>query len=466
MRNITGSSWALPDRWIKSKWMKSKTWTAPNRWVKRKWMKNRILTAPERWWINGKAWTARSRWTGRSWMTRNRWLMLAGVGTLSAGLMYYFDPERGRRRRSLLSDKAVHTGHELQSQAGKTGRDLRNRTKGAAAGLRSFFRFRKTEDDVLIERVRSNIGRAVSHPRSVEVTAQQGRITLSGPVLAQEVEQLIRHVHSVHGVREVENRLDVYDEPGKIPGLQGPGTPRPGEQGAFRRSQWSPAVRAVAGLTGGSAIAYGACRRGSIGAASIAAGSLLLVRAATNLEFRRLTGIGARRRAIDVHKTVHFNAPVSRVFSVWSDFESFPTFMSHVRSVQRLEDGRRARERWHWTVDGPAGTEVQFDSVTTSFEPDRLLAWRTESGSAIQHAGSVRFRDNQDGSTTAELHMTYNPVAGALGHAVARLFGADPKHQLDDDLLRMKTYIETGKPPRDAAQATGAQPGATPGSLH
>lgn len=465
MRNITRSSWASPDRWIKSRWMKSKTWTAPDRWVKRKWIKNRILTAPGRWWINGRTWTARGRWTGRSWMTRNRWLMLAGIGTLSAGLMYYFDPERGRRRRSLLGDKAVHTGHELQSQMGKTGRDLRNRTKGAAAGLRSLFRFRKTEDDVLIERVRSHIGRAVSHPRSVEVAAQQGRITLSGPVLANEVEQLIRHVHSVHGVREVENRLDVYDEPGKIPGLQGPGTPR-AESAVFRQSQWSPAVRAAAGLTGGSAIAYGACRRGSIGAVSAVAGSLLLVRAVTNLEFRRLTGIGARRRAIDVHKTVRFNAPASRVFSVWSDFESFPTFMSHVSRVQRLED-EGAKERWRWTVDGPAGSDVQFVTVTTSFEDDSLLAWRTESGAAIQHAGRVQFRENQDGSTTAELHMTYNPVAGALGHAVARLFGADPKHQLDDDLLRMKTYIETGKPPRDAAaQPAGEQPGATPGSLH
>jgi hypothetical protein len=34
--------------------------------------------------------------------------------------------------------------------------------------------------------------------------------------------------------------------------------------------------------------------------------------------------------------------------------------------------------------------------------------------------------------------------------AVASLFGADPKSEMDDDLMRMKSFIETGHQPRDA----------------
>lgn len=49
--------------------------------------------------------------------------------------------------------------------------------------------------------------------------------------------------------------------------------------------------------------------------------------------------------------------------------------------------------------------------------------------------------------------MSYQPAAGTVGHVVAKLPGDDPKHQLDDDLVRMKTYLETGKPPRAAAAA-------------
>jgi len=44
------------------------------------------------------------------------------------------------------------------------------------------------------------------------------------------------------------------------------------------------------------------------------------------------------------------------------------------------------------------------------------------------------------------------PPAGAFGHAVASLFGADPKSDMDADLMRMKSMIETGRAPHDAAQ--------------
>ena len=39
----------------------------------------------------------------------------------------------------------------------------------------------------------------------------------------------------------------------------------------------------------------------------------------------------------------------------------------------------------------------------------------------------------------------------AIGHAVASLFGADPKTEMNEDLNRMKTMIETGHAPHDAA---------------
>jgi uncharacterized membrane protein len=51
-----------------------------------------------------------------------------------------------------------------------------------------------------------------------------------------------------------------------------------------------------------------------------------------------------------------------------------------------------------------------------------------------------------------DIRLSYNPVAGGMGHAVAAMFGADPKTQMDEDLARMKTLIETGRPPHDAAR--------------
>jgi hypothetical protein len=34
------------------------------------------------------------------------------------------------------------------------------------------------------------------------------------------------------------------------------------------------------------------------------------------------------------------------------------------------------------------------------------------------------------------------------------LFGVDPKQEMDDDLMRMKSFIETGVAPHDAAAKT------------
>jgi uncharacterized membrane protein/osmotically-inducible protein OsmY len=409
-----------------------------------------------------------SRYNGFS--ARNRWLTLTGIGLLGAGVMYFFDPKRGARRRKLLNDKAIHAGHNLQSGAARAGHDIRNRTRGALASIRKSFSFKSSDDKVLAATVRAHLGHILSHPRSIEVTAQQGSVTLRGQALSSEVEQLLRHIYSVEGVREIHNQLEVYDEPGNIPGLQGAATPRQDKPGILRQPDWSPAVRAIGGAAGLAAVVCGA-RRGLIhnkwaGAATAVAGSLLLVRSATNLEFSRLTGIGARRSAINVKKSIRINAPARKVFAVWADFENFPLFMSHVRQVRRLDDGQE-KAHWRWTVDGPAGTEVEFDATVSAFESGSLLAWSTEPASVIRHAGRVQFKDNPDGSTTVEVRMSYNPIAGALGHAVARFFGADPKRQMDDDLLRMKTFIETGKIPHDAAAqapAHFAQQGAGPAS--
>ncbi|MPZ46434.1 MAG: hypothetical protein GEV05_24210 [Betaproteobacteria bacterium] len=51
-----------------------------------------------------------------------------------------------------------------------------------------------------------------------------------------------------------------------------------------------------------------------------------------------------------------------------------------------------------------------------------------------------------------QVEMSYNPLGGAAGHAVASLFGTDPGAEMDDDLMRLKAFFETGKPARDAAR--------------
>ena len=369
---------------------------------------------------------------------------------LGAAAMYYLDPARGRYRRALVRDQLVHGGHKAKHGVSVVGRDTRNRTMGLGARLRSLLDRGQPEDTVLVERVRACLGRVVSHPHSIKVEANDGVVTLSGLILEQEVPLLIDCALGVPGVRDLKNQLDARAEAGDVPGLQGTPRQRPGTRPAFLQSNWSPTARAAAGVGGLYAMVHGFRQRDSVGTLTGAAGMLVLTRAITNLEMRRLFGIGVPRHAVDIQKSIRINAPVQKVFELWDNFENFPLFMTHVRHVRRIKAGED-KERWRWGVTGPTGTELEFDSTVTAREENRLIAWRTVGEAFVHHAGKVHFQDNADGSTTVDIKMVYNPVAGAVGHAIARLFGTDPKHQMDDDLLRVKSFLETGKLPRDAA---------------
>ena len=368
---------------------------------------------------------------------------------LGATAMYYFDPARGRYRRALVANQLVHAGRESRRAARVVGRDVYNRAVGTAATLRSTLMPVSADDAVLEARARACLGRVVSHPASIHVEARDGVVTLSGPILEGEIPSLIDCLERVHGVRQVRDQLEAHEEAGNVPGLQG-GSRRTGVPRApFEQTNWSPTER-LAGAVGGTlALAAGLRQRGIAGAALGAAGLLLFGRAASNLELRRLLGVGVERRAIDVQKSIRIRAPVEDVFALWDDFENFPSFMSHVLRVRRLATGDG--NRWRWTIRGPRGTRVEFDAVVTAREQNRLIAWQTDEGAVVQHGGVAKFIGNGDGTTTVDVKMAYNPLGGALGHAFARLLGADPKHQMDDDLLRMKTYLETGRTPRDAA---------------
>jgi uncharacterized membrane protein len=372
--------------------------------------------------------------------------MMVGAG-VGAGLMYLYDPQMGRRRRAVTRDKLVSFGHRIDDAIEVTSRDLTNRTVGLWAEMRSSITSNGVSDDVLAERVRAQLGGLVSHPSAIEVRAEQGCVTLSGPVLRHEVDRLLKGVASVRGVHEVENRLDIHDEPGNVPGLQGQPVRRlSGRQRDVMQLRWSPTTRFLMGTAGGAVAAFGAGRRDIFGGALTLTGLTLLTRALTNLELKRLVGVGAGRCAIDIQKTININAPVERVFRLWANYQNFPHFMSNVREVKDLGDGRS-----HWIVAGPAGTSVEWDAVITSFTPNEVLAWRAEPNSIVQHAGTIRFLSNPDGSTTVNIRLTYNPAIGGLGHIAASLFGADPRSQMDEDLVRMKSFIETGKVPSDAA---------------
>jgi uncharacterized membrane protein len=146
-------------------------------------------------------------------------------------------------------------------------------------------------------------------------------------------------------------------------------------------------------------------------------------------------------RGIEVVRTMTVEAPVERVYEFWNDFENFPRFMSHVREVKRT-----GPDRTHWVVNGPGGTPIEWDAVVTRRVANEEISWRTDDNAVVEHEGAVRFRPAGAGTTRIEVRMVYRPVAGALGHGLAALFGSDPEHVIADDLNRLAAQLRGARP--------------------
>jgi hypothetical protein len=175
--------------------------------------------------------------------------LLGGIG-LGAGLMYFFDPNAGRSRRALLRDQFIGAMKRLNDSVDTTIRDVSHRSQGPEAEIRSWLAAEPVSDEVLVDRVRSKIGRYVSHPHAPEVAARDGTIFLKGFVLRREVNRLLRAAWAVRGVADVDvSRLNVDEEPGNLPSLQG-GHDRPGERLNVFEENWAPATRLLAGTVG------------------------------------------------------------------------------------------------------------------------------------------------------------------------------------------------------------------------
>jgi hypothetical protein len=208
---------------------------------------------------------------------RKEVLVVGGVGIgagLGAGLMYVLDPDRGHRRRAMLRDRARHAAVATRDTLDKKARDVRNRARGLVAEAEAALRHEPVSDDVLEERVRSQVGRAVSRPGDVEVLAREGRVTLRGVARAGEAERLLRRVAGVRGVREVESQLNVRGQHG---GRENGGANGEGEAGDARRSSSLPS-RLLATAAGGSLALYAARRRGFVGSVAGIIGVRMLTR--------------------------------------------------------------------------------------------------------------------------------------------------------------------------------------------
>lgn len=189
-------------------------------------------------------------------------------------------------------------------------------------------------------------------------------------------------------------------------------------------------------------------RRLAITTGAVAGIAALDVVGALRLSGRRHPSAVAEDGSPRVSAGVTVSRSPDEAYALWRDFARLPAFMTHLESV--TDEGK------HWVAKRPGGGTVEWDAEITEDVPGERLSWRSLPGADVDNAGTVRFGPAPgDRGTEVRVELSYDPPAGKLGNAVARLLGEAPRQQVTDDLRRFKQIIETGEVVRSPASPEG-----------
>jgi uncharacterized membrane protein len=408
---------------------------------------------------------------------------LLGGAAAGALLMYILDPDRGGARRAHSVAAVRHAGSRTSSALGNVWRGAGARLGATADGMADAAGDRAADlaaaakPDGAAGTIKSSLSRlghaagevlddTISKAKSVAGRAGDA----ASDVVSKAGSAMSRGADTGGDLASrVTSRANRAADLARSTVGSGIDDARTGLRNTLRATDWRATARNPAVLGGGLLGLYGLARRSPLGLVLGLAGAAMLARGVTGQPLRSLlstrqlsdrmggklsstlggTLSGGLSQTIDFEKSIHIDASPEEVYDLWNNYENFPRFMSHVVEVKDL--GRR---RSHWVVKGPGGSEFAWNSVLTEQNRPQRLAWRSEPGAEIPQSGSIQFEPHR-GGTHVTVRMSYTPPAGVIGHGLATLLGADPKAQMDDDLARMKAFVERGAAPPRAADDAG-----------
>lgn len=212
--------------------------------------------------------------------------------------------------------------------------------------------------------------------------------------------------------------------------------------------------RGASAVLGGALLARGLRRRSLRGAATALAGGWLLSRALGGnarieqaLRSRTPAGeSGDRTEAADyeeVSRSVTVGKPAEELYEVWRDPDQFSQIMGGFAEITPTDE-----DRLRWTVHGPRGRDLSWETRIAEEEPGELLRWETPADATVPNEWSVRFRPaSGDRGTLVTLSISFDPPGGALGDAALKRLDVAPATLAREALGRFKSLAESGEIP-------------------
>jgi len=136
---------------------------------------------------------------------------------------------------------------------------------------------------------------------------------------------------------------------------------------------------------------------------------------------------------------VEVEAPIERVWGLWSDLEQMPRWMKWIDSVT-LKPDNPDLSRWKLAS---SGFEFSWQSRITKLVQHQIMQWESVDG--LPNRGAIRFYDRGDRSIV-KLTVSY-AIPGILGKVMDNLFlGRLVESTLQADLNRFRDYALQAEP--------------------
>jgi len=168
--------------------------------------------------------------TGLSSRRRNLVVVAGSAAATAAVVAYFFDPDRGRARRSRTRQRIDAIARRILRKTEKAGRLVGAQAYGATQKLIHAGSERPPENDVVLkEKVESEVLGQDKHAKAkINVNVAQGVVSLRGELDSEKkIAELVQDVRKVKGVVDVENLVHL------------PGRPAPNKQPARQASKGS-----------------------------------------------------------------------------------------------------------------------------------------------------------------------------------------------------------------------------------
>lgn len=133
-----------------------------------------------------------------------------------------------------------------------------------------------------------------------------------------------------------------------------------------------------------------------------------------------------------LQESIEVEVPVSTAYNQWTQFETFPEFMSGIESVEQIDE-----TSLHFRTE-IAGVKREYNAQITEQLPDRRIAW--VSNDKPRNSGIITFESL--GADRARINVELEWEPEGLAEKAGSIIGVD-SHQVSADLKRFKEFIES-----------------------